>query len=85
MLQINLSNDIGKMLLFKLICLITNYYKHPKNRPFIIIIVKVNINVRKIILNYIKDNKLCKPQVFVLMMRSFVIANPQQYENLRES
>lgn len=83
MLQINLSNDIGKTLLIKLICLIINYYKHPKNNPFIIIVKRgININIRKTILNFIKDSKLCKLRVFEPMMRSFVIVDQYVYEYL---
>ena len=80
-LQINLSNDIGKMLLIKLIGLITNYYNSVEERPFSII-VKENINIRKIMFNYIKANKICKTEVFVLMMRSFIIVN--QYKHLHK-
>ena len=77
-IQINVNNNLGKILLTKCICFIFKRCKDNPHYPcFLIILKKDDVNVRKIFFNYNKG--ICSPKLFKIMMRSFIIINQQQY------
>lgn len=77
-IQINVGNNTGKNLLTKIICLVSNHYNN-KYFPFLLILEKENINLRKILYNY-NISKIRDSKTFTFMMRSFVIVNRYQHK-----
>ena len=77
-IQININNNMGKILLTKIMCFTI---QREKNQPFFIILTKDDINIRKILFNFNKN--ICNIKLFKILMRSFIIITQQQYIMIR--
>ena len=83
-IEINIYNDIGKILLIRIIF---NIIEREKNRnhfpPFFFILKGKNINVRKRLYNYFKkhidNNEVDIFNTFEYLMTYFIIINSRQY------
>ena len=76
--EVNIYNDNGKLILTKIICFIS-MRKNKEFPPFLIVLKKDNINLRKIILKFNKKkiNNNNNIDTFNYLMQSFLIVTPQ--------
>lgn len=85
-IEININDDIGKTLLTKIIYFIIKRIEEKEETQqhiFFFILKSEYINIRKILWNHNNNNDLKNNfELFIFMMRSFVIINQQQYENI---
>ena len=87
-IEININNDLGRLLLMKIICSIIKrdqqQRKNINNKkcsylPFLFILKESDTNVRTLLLKYFIKKKYGNFHIFENMMRSFIIINQQEY------